>query len=221
MKHLDFTSVLLAIALIIGIQSCGRPVQQIVERIQINSELPPLNRSEIILVNLPSGFSQRDYRIYLETLPQELKSYGFREVWDTDYHEMELKSVGISDFTTERNREKLFTELGVRYLLDLEIVEKKYARTSKLGATMRYYEINQNSTFFSLPSGGISDFWIRTKYILYDLNEKEVLIDLDLKTTHLYNNTVNSKSIKREVQTLLMYIYLESRNDKAGDFFEY
>ena len=116
--------------------ACGRSVRQMVEGVQINSELPPVDRNEIILVNLPAGFSQRDYRIFLETLPQELKSYGFREVWDTDYHEIELKSVGISDFTTERNREKLFTELGVRYLLDLEIVRKKYSRLSKLGVVI-------------------------------------------------------------------------------------
>lgn len=212
MKHLDFKSVLLALTLIIGLQSCGRSVRQMVEGVQINSELPPLDRSEIILVNLPAGFSQRDYRVFLETLPQELKSYGFREVWDTDYHEIELKSVGISDFTTERNREKLFTELGVRYLLDLEIVEKKYSRTSKLGAAMSYNEYNQNSAFVGSPVWEISNFWIRTKYKLYDLNEKEVWIDLDLKTTHLDNNTVNPKSIKREVQTLLMYIYSENGN---------
>lgn len=210
MKHLDFKSSLFAIALIIGMQSCGRPVQQMVERIQINSELPPLERSEIILVNLPAGFSQRDYRIFLETLPQELKSYGFREVWDTDYHDIELKSVGISDFTTERNREKLYTELGVRYLLDLEIVEKKYFRTSKLGATMRYNEYNQNSAFVGSPVWENSNFWIHTKYKLYDLNEKEILINLDLKTTHLDNNTVNPKSIKKDVQTLFMYIYSEN-----------
>jgi hypothetical protein len=212
MKCLDFKSILFAIGLIIGTQSCGRPVQQIVERIQINSELPPLDRSEIILVNLPAGFSQRDYRIYLETLPQELKSYGFREVWDTDYHEIELKSVGISDFTTERNREKLFTELGVRYLLDLEIVRRKYSRLSNLGATMLYHEYNMNG---EPPLWNYPAYWIYTKYRLHDLNEKEVLIDLDLKTTHLDNNTVNPKSIKKDIQTLFMYIYLENSSVRS------
>ncbi|MCH7406219.1 hypothetical protein [Belliella aquatica] len=207
MKRLDFKSVLLVLMLIIGLQSCGRPVRQMVEGVQINSELPPLDRSEIILVNLPAGFSQRDYRIFLETLPQELKSYGFREVWDTDYHEIELKSVGISDFTTERNREKLFTELGVRYLLDLEIVRRKYSRLSNLGATMLYHEYNMNG---EPPLWNYPDYWIYTKYKLYDLNEKEVLIDLDLKTTHFDNNTVNPRSIKKDVQTLFMYIYSEN-----------
>jgi len=207
MKHLDFKSVLLILTLIIGLQSCGRSVRQMVEGVQINSELPPVDRNEIILVNLPAGFSQRDYRIFLETLPQELKSYGFREVWDTDYHEIELKSVGISDFSTERNREKLFTELGVRYLLDLEIMKKKYSRLSKLGATMLYHEYNMNG---EPPLWNYPDYWISTKYRLYDLNEKEVLIDLDLKTTHLDNNTVNPKSIKKDIQTLFMYIYSEN-----------
>lgn len=207
MKYLEFKSLRLILLFIVGLQSCGRPVQQMVEGIQVNSELPPLDRSEIILVNLPAGFSQRDYRIYLGTLPQELKSYGFREVWDSDYHEIELKSIGISDFTTERNREKLYTELGVRYLLDLEILSKKYSRLSKLGATMLYHEYNING---EPPLWNYPEYWIHTKYRLYDLNEKEVLIDLDLKTTHLDNNRVNPKSIKKDIQTLFMYIYSEN-----------
>lgn len=213
MKQLDFKYVLLVLTLIIGLQSCGRSVRQMVEGVQINSELPPVDRNEIILVNLPAGFSQRDYRIFLETLPQELKSYGFREVWDTDYHEIELKSVGISDFTTERNREKLFTELGVRYLLDLEIVRKKYSRLSKLGATMLYHEYNMNG---EPPLWNYPEYWIYTKYKLYDLDEKEVLIDLDLKTTHFDNNTVNPKSIKKDVQTLFMYIYSENGSVRSA-----
>ncbi|AFL84399.1 hypothetical protein Belba_1802 [Belliella baltica DSM 15883] len=195
--------------LILLLFACGKPVQQIVQQIHVNSWLPPLDRGEIILVNLPAGFSQKDYRTFLETLPQELKSYGFREVWDTDYHEIELKSVGIRDFTTERNREKLYAELGVRYLLDLEIVNKKYARLSKLGATMLYNESNQNSSVVGSSLWTYPDYWIHTNYILYDLAEKDVLVELDVRTTHLDNNTVYPKSIKKDIQTLFMYIYSE------------
>ncbi len=187
--------------------SCGKPVRQIVQEVKVNTVEFPIDLGEVVLVTLPPGFPQKDYNSFLETLPQEIKSYGFLEVWDTDYHEMELKSVGINDFSTERNREKLFTELGVRYLLELEIVDRKYFRSSSLGATMRYNEINNNSPYVGANAWENSNYWILTRYKLFDLNQKELLIDMKVRTSHHDNNTVNPKAIKKDIQKLFEYIY--------------
>ncbi|MCH7409065.1 hypothetical protein MM239_06645 [Belliella sp. DSM 111904] len=188
--------------------ACSKPVQQFVRDARINEMRMPLDRNEIILVTIPSGFSQIDYNTFLEILPRELRSKGFREVWDTDFHELELKSVGIHDFSTNRNLEKLSDELGVRYLLDVEVLDKRHLRVSRLGATMRYNETVQNSPFVG-PIGPLDNlnYWLITRYRLYDLSEKLMMVDLTLQTSHLENNTVGQKSLIKDINKVFEFIY--------------
>ncbi|SNS72281.1 hypothetical protein SAMN06295967_11910 [Belliella buryatensis] len=202
----QLTSVALLVVFIL-FTSCGRSVKQIVEDVNVSPTAYPIDLSDKLMVTLPPGFPQKDYNTFLETLPIELQRYGFEEIWDTDYHEMELKSVGIHDFTTERNQQKLYKDLGVRYLLDLEILDKKPIRISKLGATMRYNEINNNSPFVHSTSWVEGDYWIITRYKLYDLVHDEVIIEMQIKTSHNINHTVNSKSLKKDLQKLFEFIY--------------
>lgn len=199
------SSVLVVAFLLFG--SCGRSVKQIVEDVKVSPTAYPIDLSEKLMVTLPHGFPQKDYNTFLETLPVELQRYGFNEIWDTDYHEMELKSVGIHDFTTERNQQKLYQDLGVRYLLDLEILDKKPIRISKLGATMRYNEINNNSPFVHSTSWVEGDYWIITRYKLYDLVHDEVIIEMQIKTSHNINHTINSKALKKDLQKFFEILY--------------
>ncbi|MCH7403063.1 hypothetical protein ACFOUP_03965 [Belliella kenyensis] len=187
---------------------CAKPVQQYVVDARINDMRMPLDRDAIILVTIPAGFPQKDYNTYLETLPKELKTKGFREVWDTDFHELELKSVGIHDFSTVRNKEKLSNELGVRYLLEIEVLAKRYLRVSKLGATMSYNKTIQNSPYVG-PIGPLDNlnYWLITRYILYDLEERLVMADLTLQTSHLENNSIGQKSIRKDLNKVFEFVY--------------
>jgi len=180
--------------------------------ISINkSEIAPythLDLNERILVNVPQNVSQRDYRIFLEAASLSVRQRGFLEVWDVDEYELELRASSIADFSLPRNIQRLHDNLGVSYFLDIAIVSRKPFRYSSLSSQVEYRE--QMIPGF-MGSGGLmseTDHRVITLYTLYQTDGAIKMAEFEVESSHLRNNTLDDRVIKREIQEFFNQIYL-------------
>jgi hypothetical protein len=178
-----------------------------INEVAVNPFTPPIDLNQTILVNLPQRVSQKDYRTMLEILPAALRSYGFREVWNSDYHDIELRSVGISDFSTDRNKVSLYEDLGVTYLLDIEILERNPYRYGKLSQLMEY-NIKQNQDRFNGGFQQVRSFhYVTLRYTLYRTDQLDTVAELEVRANHKDDNTLNPKVFERDLKVLFFSIY--------------
>ncbi len=178
-----------------------------VQQSEVNPFAQELDLAQKILVKLPQNVSQKDYRAFLDNIPQELKSYGFLEVWDTDSHDIELKTAGLTDFTTESKKKSLFENLGVYYLLDIEVVERKPFKYGKLSSQLEYKMQQTPGSGGNVFPNIKSDYWVVLKYTLYQTDYLDKVAQIEIKASHNDDNTLNSRKLRRDINTLFEHIY--------------
>lgn len=159
-----------------------------------------LELDEKILVNIPQDVNQKDYNTFLAAIPIIVKQRGFREVWDTDEYEMELRAGDIADFTLERNIKRLYEHLGVYYFLDVAIVSRKPFRYGSLSSQLEYREQNNPGFVRTRGLGSETDHRVITRYTLYRTDQVLKLAEVIMESTHLQDNTLDQRVIQREVQ---------------------
>jgi hypothetical protein len=180
--------------------------------IRINkSEIAPythLDLNQRILVNIPQNISQKDYYILMESALLSVQQRGFLEVWDTDEYELELRAAEIADFSLERNIQRLYDNLGVNYFLDIVMISRKPFRYSSLSSQLEYREqMNPNFPNF----GGLvseTDHRVITQYTLYQTDGVIKMAEFEVESSHLKNNTLDARVIRREIQEFFNQIYL-------------
>ncbi|WP_194776597.1 hypothetical protein [Pararhodonellum marinum] len=161
---------------------------------------------QILLVNLPKNISYEDFKVFQENIPEQLRHHGFLEIWDNDYHELELKSAGIYDFTTDRMKKALYDALGVIYLLDVKVLEKKPFRYGKLTALSEYGNHHQRNVV-----GGSdpiqSSHRVTMEYTLYRTDFLDTVARVQVLAEHKDNNTLNPRVLQRDISLLFQKIY--------------
>jgi hypothetical protein len=167
-----------------------------------------LNLSEIILINFPQKeLNQRDYNSVLESMRMAVRQRGFQEIWDIDENEIELKANGVNDFSLKRNIQRLNDNLGIRYFLEMEILNRKPFKISGLGSQLQYREMMApNSGGLGIGSG--SEHRSLTRYSLYQTNGAILLAQLEISSRHLDNNNLDAKVIQKEVEALFQQIFI-------------
>jgi hypothetical protein len=177
-----------------------------VKEASVNPFSQPLELDQILLVNLPRNISYEDYKVFQEYIPEQLRSQGFLEIWDSDYHEMELRSAGIHDFSTDRNKKALYDALGVTYLLDVKVLEKKPFRYGKLTALSEFGNHHQRNVV-----GGTepiqSSHRMTLEYTLYRTDFLDTVARVKVLAEHKDNNTLNPLVLKRDIMILFDKIY--------------
>ncbi len=191
------------------LMACSNGIRRYqINEVAVNPFTPPIDLDQRIMVNLPQRVSQKDFKTMLEILSAALRSYGFKEVWNNDFHDIELRSVGISDFSTDKNKTTLYEGLGVTYLLDVEILERKPYRYGKLSQLLEYnIQQSQDSQFTGGYQQVRSFHYVTLRYTLYRTDQLDTVAELEVRANHKDDNTLNPKVFERDLKVLFYKIY--------------
>ena len=124
------------------------------------------------------------------------------ETYSSEEIEVELLSAGIRDFTIQRNVDRLYTELGIIYLLQVDIVDRRKAgrgKLSALSAANREYDRN-HVNMYNYPA---SKHLVDIQYSLYQVDMSDTLAVYRVRAEHKWDNTFLPEVIRRDIQKLI------------------
>ncbi|MBS9522446.1 hypothetical protein KIH41_06690 [Litoribacter ruber] len=193
--------VLIVLILMGCLVSC-RPGVYHVQRMEVNHQAAPLDISQVMLVNGLNSLPYKEHELFSSTVLRQLRSNGFIDVFSTDELEVELLSAGIRDFSVQRNIDRLYSELGIVYLLQVDIINRKIARTSKLSAlSAAGQDVNRRYATLHTPSE--SKHMVDIQYSLYQVDIADTLAVYQVRAEHKWDNSLRPELIRRDVQKLM------------------
>jgi len=194
---------LIFLMLLIVVSSCRTNYHQDYT-INVNPNLHSLDTREAILINGLKGLSYNESDLIISSIQQQLRSNGFMEAYSSEELEVELLSAGITDFTIQRNKDRLYTELGIVYLLQVDIMNRRKAgrgKLSQLSAANREFDRNQVNMYNYPESMHLVDI----QYSLYQTDKADTLAVFRVHDAHKWDNTFRPQIIRRNIQQLIDY----------------
>jgi hypothetical protein len=173
-------------------------------RIDVNSNLHPLDTREVVLINGLKGLSYTETELIISSIQEQLRSNGFMEAYSSEELEVELLSAGITDFSIQRNVDRLYSELGIVYLLQVDILNRRKAgrgKLSQLSAANREYDRNHVNMYNYPESMHLVDI----QYALYQTDLSDTLAVYRVHAAHKWDNTFRPKIIRSDIQRLIDY----------------
>jgi len=176
-------------------------------KVKLNPNLPPLDIREAILIDGLQGLSYSESDMITSNILQQLRSNGFQDAYSTEELEVELLSAGIRDFSIQRNVDRLYSELGIVYLLQVEILNRRKAgrgKISQLSAANREFERNHVSMYNYPENMHLVDI----QYSLYQTDIADTLAIYRVHAAHKWDNTFRPKIIRSDIQRLIDFLNL-------------
>lgn len=176
-------------------------------KVKVNPYLGPLDIREAILINGLQGLSYSESELITSNILQQLRSNGFIEAYSSEELEVELLSAGITDFTIQRNVDRLYSELGIVYLLQVDILNRRKAgrgKLSQLSAANREFERN-HVTMYNYPE---DMHLVDIQYSLYQTDVSDTLAVYRVNAAHKWDNTFRPRIIRSDIQRLIDYCNL-------------
>lgn len=170
--------------------------------IDVNPNLPPLDIREAVLINGLKGLSYNESDLIISNIQRQLRSNGFIEAYSSEELEVELLSAGITDFSIQRNVDRLYSELGIVYLLQVDILNRRKAgrgKLSQLSAANREYD-RSHVTMYNYPE---SMHLVDIQYSLYQTDLADTLAVYRVQTVHKWDNTFRPQIIRTNIQRLI------------------
>ncbi|WP_221936626.1 hypothetical protein [Litoribacter populi] len=192
------------LALVFCLFSCRSGIYQ-VQRMEVISMATPLDISQVVLVNGLDGLPYKEHELFSSTVLRQLRSNGFIDVFSSDELEVELLSAGIRDFSIQRNVDRLYSELGIVYLLQVEILNRKKARTNKLSALSAAGQ-DVDRSFVSLHTPAESRHMVDIQYSLYQVDISDTLPVYQVRAEHKWDNSLRPDLIRKDVQKLINHL---------------
>lgn len=177
------------------------------EKIKVNRDMPPLNIHEAVLISGLNKLSFNEYELIATNIQKQLRSNGFLETYSSEELEVELLAAGITDFSIQRNVDRLFSELGIVYLLQVDILNRRLAgrgKLSQLSAANREFDRNHVSMYNYPESKHLVDI----QYSLYQVDVADTLAVYKVHAVHKWDNTFRPELIRSNVQRLIDYCNL-------------
>jgi len=172
--------------------------------IDVNPNLQPLDIREAVLINGLQGLTYSESELIISNIQRQLRSNGFIEAYSSEELEVELLSAGITDFSIQRNVNRLYSELGIVYLLQVDIVNRRKAgrgKLSQLSAANREFDRN-HVTMYNYPE---SMHLVDIKYSLYQTDLSDTLAVYRVHAAHKWDNTFRPQIIRSNIQRLIDY----------------
>jgi len=176
-------------------------------KVKLHPNLSPLDIREAILINGLQGLSYSESDLITTSIQQQLRSNGFQEAYTAEELEVELLSAGITDFSIQRNVDRLYSELGIVYLLQVDILNRRKAgrgKLSQLAAANREFERNQVYMYNYPESMHLVDI----QYSLYQTDISDTLAVYRVHAAHKWDNTFRPKIIRSDIQRLIDFLNL-------------
>jgi hypothetical protein len=176
-------------------------------KVKLHPNPSPLDIREAILISLPQGLSYSESELITTNIQQQLKSNGFIEAYTSEELEVELLSAGITDFSIQRNVDRLYSELGIVYLLQVDILNRRKAgrgKLSQLSAANREFERNQVN-FYHYPE---NLHLVDIQYSLFQTDIADTLAVYRVHAAHKWDNTFRPKIIRSDIQRLIDFLNL-------------
>jgi hypothetical protein len=189
------------ILLVLALTGCGTGIYQ-VQNVAVNRQVKPLDMREAVLIHGLENLPYSEAGMFVENIQRQLRSNGFMETYSTEEIEVELLSAGIPDLSVQRNVDRLYTELGIVYLLQVDVLRRKKAGVSKLSALAaanRGLERN-NLTMYHYPE---SKHIVDLQYSLYQVNLSDTVAVYRVRAEHKWDNTFRPGIIRRDIQKLI------------------
>ncbi|HSJ67990.1 MAG TPA: hypothetical protein VK921_09965 [Anditalea sp.] len=171
-------------------------------RIDVNPNLQPLDSREAVLINGLKGLSYSESELIITNIQEQLRSNGFLETYSSEELEVELLSAGITDFSIQRNVDRLYSELGIVYLLQVDILNRRKAgrgKLSQLSAANREFDRNHVTMYDSPESMHLVDI----QYSLYQTDLSDTLAVYRVHAAHKWDNTFRPQIIRSNIQRLI------------------
>lgn len=170
-----------------------------------------VDNSEKILVQIPRMRDPLEFNLMADIYPSTLRELGFREVWDSAEHELELIGAGVSDYSLKRNIKRLYDELGVYYLLDITLVRRELFHDGYIKMERWNPLINDYYSDFAFR-GYETDHSMFLRYTLYRADNAIKLAEMEVRSFHRFNNKLIPNQFRREIKELFNQIYLTYPN---------
>lgn len=166
-----------------------------------------LSTQEAILLSFPQNLSQADFKTVRASMIEGARMRGFIDVLDIDEHDYELRAAQINDFSLDRNIQRLYDNLGVGYLLDMQIISRKPFRVSGLSSQLLYREL-QAPNFAGSP-GLMTETEHQTiiKYTLYQTDGAVPVATMEVLSSHLQNNRLDNRVLRKELEMFFYQIF--------------
>jgi len=177
------------------------------QKVKLHPNPRPLDIRETILINMPHGLSYSESELITTNILLQLKSNGFIEAYTSEELEVELLSAGIRDFSIQRNVDRLYSELGIIYLLQVDILNRRKAgrgKLSQLSAANREFERN-HVNFYNYPE---NLHLVDIQYSLYQTDISDTLAVYRVHAAHKWDNTFRPKIIRSDIQRLIDFLNL-------------
>ena len=197
-------SLFIFILLISGCMSSQVPIQ--VFKVEVEP-FTWVDISEKILVQIPRMKDPIEFNLMADIYPSTLRELGFREVWDSAEHELELIAAGVRDYSLDRNIRRLYHNLGVYYLLDITLVRRELFHDGYIKVERWNPLTNDYYSDFTFR-GYETDHSLFLRYTLYRTDNAIKLAEMEVRSFHRFNNKLIPNQFRREIIELFNQVYL-------------